>query len=304
MFRLSLLAVALLPLSAAASTNFQTQLGAARLTILKAAGANSEGFQTLSRQERDVLVDLLRDGDEPMKIAALRSLRSYVNQTSSIRRVVLRTYLNSQEPVTVRIQAAKTLSYVSQYREVYDALLRGGQRYTDTALRVISLKALYIRAMSDSSMRRALVQIAQRDNEKEVRLAAIWGLFQASGDNRVRDALWTMAQRDSDLDIRVESLRSLYLGMNHSRLHSEIERLAARTSEETDVRVAAVLLLSRIQSSRTRSLLQRLAQRDADGEIREAAVLAMRPTDERIREYFHLVQRNQNGSYIDPLDLE
>ena len=165
------------------------------------------------------------------------------------------------------------------------------------------LKALYTQT-SSSRVRNDLKALAQREPNKQVRQAAIWTLFAASGDNRTRDVLVDIARNSSDMDLRVEALKSLYNGMGNSRLRNTVRDTARNTSTDARLRFVSILLLSRIQDSRTRDVLQYIAQRDANDELRAAAIMAMNPGDDRIRAYFHLVRRDANGRAIDPLDDE
>ncbi len=300
------LVVVLLPALAAAksavipSMQFNAQMNALKVNLLK----NASTVGTKSYNEREILVRLLDDRDPAVRIAALKSLKNYVTQTSRVRDRVLRVYRDSSEKIEVRIQAAKTLLFASHYNDVWDRLLSIARYDNNTALRAISYKALYFQAAGNNRVRDRLKDAARNESNKEVRLAAVWGLFAATGDNRTRDILVNLARRDSDMDIRVEALKSLYNGMGNWRLADMVRDTARNTSTDERLRLPSILLLSRLQDSRTRDILINLARSERNTVLRQAAITAMNPNDESIWEYFHLIRRDQQGRLIDPLENE
>lgn len=283
---------------------FATSLSAVRTALLHPSDKGAQPFRLASSRERDVLVRLLRDPDPAVRKAALRALRQYVAQTSRVRDAVVGVYANANEEIEVRYEAAKTLVFVSGYSRVRDRLLYYAERGDDASLRSISYKALYTQTSATSRVRDRVLRAAVNESDKQVRLGAIWALFTASGDSRVRDPLVRMARYDRDEDVRIEALKSLYGAMGHSRVRDSILQVARDRSEKTAVRVPAVLLLSAVSNSRIRDTLKDMARYEKDPQLREAAILAMSPSDERIAEYFHLVRRTQDGRMIDPLAKE
>lgn len=288
---------------AAAEQDFSARLLQVRGAILAPGGAKLQ--INLSSQERDLLVDLLRDQDPKVRESALRALKHYAGQTSQVRDRILERYEDRNEEEAVRIQAAKTLSFTSHDNRVQDKLLDTAQSGSESpALRAISYKALYLQTAGTTRIRDKVLEAARYESDGTVRRAAIWALFAGSGDSRVRDRLLEMARHDSDEDIRVEALKSLYGAMTYNEVRDRVRDMARYNSEPKAVRRSAILLLSAIISSDTRDTLQDLARRESDPELRQAAILALDPTDERIIRHFHLIRRTNNGQFIDPLENE
>lgn len=266
----------------------------------------SAGFKAASWNEVDTLLDLLRDSDPEVRRQAVRSLKAWVSQRSSTRDRILDVYRDRNEDLGVRREAAKTLSVVSGYSDVYQALLEQAERGSDAGLRAISYKALYWTASQRSDVRDEMLDAARRESEPAVRRAAIWALFGAANDNRVQDALKDIARRDPDQNARVEALKSLYGGMGYNDVRDLAYDLARNTGESPAVRRTAILMHSfRVQSSQE-DLLKDIAARDREPAMRRAAILALgNPRAEEITTYFHLIRRDQNGVLIsDPLDAE
>jgi len=266
----------------------------------------SASFKLASWNETDALLDLLRDPDAEVRRQAVRSLKAWVAQRSSTRDRIMDVYRNRNEELAVRREAAKTLSVVSGYTEVYRALLEQAERGSDAGLRAISYKSLYWTASQRSDVRNDLLDAARRESDPAVRRAAIWGLFAAANDNRVQDALEDIARRDHDQNARVEALKSLYGGMGSPSVRGLAYDLARNTAEKADVRRTAILMhANRVQSSQE-DLLKDIAARDREPAMRQAAILALgNPRAEEISTYFHLLRRDQNGVLVnDPLDAE
>lgn len=259
--------------------------------------------QLASLQERETLLALLRDPDAGVRRAALRSLRGYVAQTSAARDAVLRVYANPAEELAVRVEAAKTLSLVSGYNEVYERLLATAERGTPPSLQAISAKALYQQAAARSGVRDRLERLMLSGPAPELRAAAAWGLFAASGNSGTRDALTRAASRDASNAVRIEALKSLYGAMGHSAMRYDAVRLALDTNAPAELRKPAILLLSYGGDYQTRQALDRLVRTERDPELRAAAVAALNPADEAVARYFHL-GRTQSGAYLDPLENE
>lgn len=281
-----------------AAGDFAAQVSAVRL------GAESRGFRLASYQEREALLELLRDPDPAVRRSAVRSLKNYVAQTSEARERVLQVYRTESEDPGVRYEAAKTLSLVANHGDVRERLADYARRGDDASLRAISYKALYFSAASTSYSRDILREAARRESDKRVRLGAIWGLFLSSNQFDVRDALLDIVRGDGDDDVRVEALKSLYHAMAYSEVRDRVYDLARDSSADASLRTPAILLLSAVVNSRHQELLVELARREANPALREAAVMAMNPGDERIVRYFHLSQRTDSGRYLDPLERE
>ncbi len=297
-----LVAVALVaPASAAPSSD------AAFASALNAAHAEFKtAFRPVSWNEEDTLLDLLRDRDAEVRRGAVRSLKPYVHTRQSTRDRVLDVYKNRGEELSVRREAAKTLSGVSGSREVYDALTDYAQRGSDAGLRALSWKALYWTASQRSDVRDELLDAARRESVESVRLGAIWGLFVASIDNRVQDVLKDIARRDSSVPARVEALKSLWGAMGHNDVRDLAYDLARDASTPSAARKAAILLHANRTNSSQKDLLEDIARRDSDPEMRRAAIAALgNPRAEEIQAYFHLIRRDARGGLAyDPIDGE
>ncbi len=272
---------------------------------LSAGAAKFAASFTAMVREEDTLLDLLRDSDIEVRRQAVRSLKNWVHQRSSTRDRVLALYRSGSEDLSVRREAAKTLSVVSGYTEVYNALINEAQRGSEQSLRAISWKSLYWTASQRSDVRDALLDAARRETDPVVRRAAIWALFATSNDNRVQDQLSDLARRDHDSAVRVEALKSLYSAMGDSQVR-DLAYDIARRENDAAVRRAAILMHSFRVTSTQEDLLQDIARRDSSPEMRRAATLALGGANsEEIRTFFHVIRRDRNGVLVgDPLDAE
>lgn len=297
---LSLVLFGALGAEAAVSPDLDAAAAAARNIVLK----DGRPVVLASTQEREMLVALLRDPDASVRRTALRSLRAYVGQTLSTRDAVLRVFMNASEEVSVRKEAAKTLSLVSGYSEVYERLLLAAERGTDPELRAVAAKALYQQAAARLAVADRLERLMLADADPAVRAAAAWGLFAASGNSGTRSALVRAAGRDAVVAVRVEALKSLYGAMGHTDVRYDAVRLALDAKAPAELRKPAILMLSWRGDYQTRQALERLVRYERDPELRAAAVQAMNPDDEALARYFHLVRRTQTGAVIDPLENE
>jgi HEAT repeat protein len=302
MITTSLLAAALLAAPASAAPTSDASFFSA---VAGARDSMSAGFKAAAWNEVDTLIDLLRDRDPQVRLQAVRSLKAWVAQRSSTRDRVLDVYKSSSEDVAVRREAAKTLSVVSGYSEVYQALLDYARRGSDRSLRAISYKSLYWMAAQRSDVRDDVLDAARRENDPTVRLAAIWALFGVN-DNRVSDSLLDIARRDSSEAARVEALKSLWGMMGRNDVRDAAYDLARDARTAAAPREAAILLHSNRVTSSQKDLLLDIAARDSDPVMRRAAIIALgNPRAEEIWTYFHLVRRDQNGVMVsDPLDAE
>lgn len=275
-------------------------------TVLRQAFQQRRLVSASSQQEEDTLLDLLRDNDPGVRLSAVKGLKAYVSRRSSTRDRVLDVLRDSHEEILVRAQAAKTLSIVSGYSEVYERLLDIARGNEDAGLRAVAYKSLYWQVASRSDVRDAVMDSAKRERDTEVRKGAIWAMFAGSGNSSTREALLDMGKRDSDPEIRVEALKSLYSQMGYSDVREAAYDLARNRSSEPSVRVTAILMHAFRTNNNQRELLQDISQRDSDMAARRAAITALGdPNSEEIYRYFHLVRRDSRGILIgDPLDYE
>ena len=278
--------------------SFATALNAGHLEILA-------DFRSGSWNEEESLLELLRDNDASVRRQAVRSLKIWVAQRTSTRDRVLEVYKNSSEDLSVRREAAKTLSVVTTYPVVYQELLDYAKRGSEPSLRAISSKALYWAVSQRRDVRDEVMDAARRESDETVRLAAIWTLF-AVNDNQVKDELLDIARRDFSEAARVEALKSGYSLMSYNDFRDAVYDLARFTNTPAAVRKAAILLHSNRVNSTQKDLLEDIARRDSDPAMRAAAIVALgNPRAEELQTFFHLVRRDQNGVLVrDPLDAE
>ena len=258
-----------------------------------------------SWNEEQALLDLLRDRDAAVRLQAVRSLKVWVYQRRSTMDAVLDVYKNQNEDLAVRREAAKTLSVVTTYPDVYQTLLDYAKRGTDASLRAISYKSLYWAASQRSDVRDDLMDAARREIDPATRRAAIWALF-AVNDNRVKDVLLDIARRDADEGARVEALKSSYGLMGYNDVRDLVFDLARDARTPAAVRRTAILLHSNRVTSTQKDLLEEIAARDADPKMRTAAIVALgNPRSDDLMTHFHLVRRDHNNVMVgDPLDAE
>jgi HEAT repeat protein len=297
-----LVATALLAPSAFAApssdASFSAALAAGRAPI-------AARFVTVQWNEEQSLLDLLRDRDPDVRRQAVRSLRAWVYQRRSTMDAVLEVCKNSNEDMSVRREAAKTLSVVTTYPDIYQALLDYAKRGNDNGLRALSYKALYWAAAQRSDVRDDVLDAARRESDPAVRLAAIWALF-GTNDNRVKDVLIDIAKRDSSAAARTEALKSSYGLMGYNDVRDAAYDLARDANTPASVRRAAILLHSNRVTSQQKDLLEDIARSDRDPSMRTAAIVALgNPRSDELMTYFHLVRRDHNGVMVgDPLDAE
>ncbi len=274
-------------------------------SALNGLRASVGSVTAFSQQEQETLLQLFNDSDPAVRRAALKAFRAYVGQRQSNWERVLEIARRTSEDASVRREAIKTLSVVSGYNDVSDALLRIAQRDAEPKLRQVAYKALYWQAFSRSSVADELIREAVRGGDGDVRRAAIWGLFLAVGNTDPRESLLRLAERDSDAAVRVEALKSLYGAMGHSDVRDYVMRLA-RNGGEPSVRLTAILALSARNNNDGRDILENIARRDSDPLARAAAITALGdPLSDELVRHFHLLRRDQSGRVIrDPLDLE
>jgi hypothetical protein len=92
--------------------------------------------------------------------------------------------------------------------------------------------------------------------------------------------------------------------MAYSEIRDRVYDLARDRNGDESLRYPAILLLSAVINNTHQDLLVDLARRETNPALREAAVMAMNPVDERIVRYFHLTQRTDTGRFLDPLERE
>lgn len=275
---------------------FAGGLGAARQAVL----AQKAGT-VFSWQQVDVLLAKLNDPVPAVRIEALKALRDYVGQSPRVWGTVLVVLNNRNELPEVRYQAVKTLSRVANYPQVAQTLAGYATDPTaPPAFRGISYKALYGVAAGNLQIKALLLRgLSAAEPTPEGMLGAIWALAQASHYPDVAGALMQVATYHSNMTIRVEAVRSLYRGMGRPEVRDAMARTAANMGAAPELRYPAILALSAVQTPQHTLILQTLAQREPNALLRQAAVMAMNPHDQRIHAYFRMPVFG-----VDPLENE
>lgn len=280
-------------------TMFASSLHAAQAQLRTA-------FPAASWSEEDALLRLLRDRDPQVRRQAARALKAHVDLRMSTRNIVLALYKDPREEISVRREAAKTLSVVAFDREVHGALLGYAQRGADADLRQISYKALYRAVAQRADLRGGLQDASRHEPIAAVRHAAIWAMFAVPADNRTQDILMDIVRRDPDEAARVEALKSLYGTMVYPHMRALAYRLAGDTGTPPALRRTAILLHSFRVTPDQKDLLERIAAADLDPAMRTAAILSLgRPDSEELYRHFHLARVDRAGVVTrDPLEDE
>lgn len=256
-------------------------------------------------QERE-LIRLLQDKDPQVRLAALKYARtsSRLNNTRVRRQIILMAG-NSNEFINVRLEAVKTLYWISRYSDVRDFLLAVAQRANEPVIRAMAYKALHGQAKSRTKVRDTIMALAKREKDPTVRRAMIWSLFQCGSDRDVRRILTdTIRNTKTDMILRVEALKSLYGAMGYSDIRRFMVQIATYEKTPRTLRIPSILALSGVNSTDTKRALERL-MRHPDPAIRSTAVRAAAGKDSReIRDYFHLGYKLENGTYVSPIENE
>lgn len=257
-------------------------------------------------EERNTLLELLRDPDPSVRQAAARALRPYVDGDLDARHGIAERAMDVSETEAVRKQAVKTLSWAGGHYDVRVMLADLARGSRSVAVRAAAAKALYQQARVHPSVRSLLLDLSDDDPSLQVRGAALWGLFLATGEPDVRGHLLDRAKRGSSPILRIEALKSLYGAVrDHLEVKGLARDIARSSSEHAAVRFTAILALSAASGEPdVRNLLTEIAGGDPDARLRRAAVVALDPYNDEIFVHFHLPRRTPGGHYIDPLDAE
>ena len=274
--------------------------GAAVATLDSSFFSARQAVLSASWNQEERLLELVRDPDLQVRVSAVKALKDHVVYSSRCREVLISVLKDPQQPVSVRREAAKSLSDAA-----YEALLDQARSGDHRDVRQICYKALYAAASSRPDVREALASAAKDESDPVVRRGAIWGLFASVGMPEVRRVLFDIAKRDDDGSTRVEALKSLYGAMGLPDIRQLAVTLAKDSSLAREVRRAAILMLSaRVDSDET-AVLEEIASRDDDPLLRQAALTALERTSWETLVYFHSVIRPPYGGVVyDPLDAE
>lgn len=256
-------------------------------------------------QERE-LIRLLQDKDSQVRLAALKYARtsSRLNNTRVRRQVILMAG-NSNEFINVKLEAVKTLYWISRYSDVRNFLLAVAQRANEPVIRAMAYKALHGEARSRTRVRDTIMTLAKREKNTTVNRAMIWSLFQCGSDRDVRRILMATVRNDrTDMILRVEAIKSLYGAIGYSDIRRTMIQIATYEKTPRELRIPSILVLSGARGTEIKRALERL-MRHPDPVIRSTAVKAAAGSDSReIRDYFHLGYKIENGTYVSPIENE
>lgn len=254
------------------------------------------------------LEDLLEDPSPEIRLAAVKSAKRYI-LNSYAQEPVLEIFKDRKERADIRVEAARTLSYASGHYKVTDAF-RDLLRYSSgepRELRVMTYKALFSAAAHSSSHQDFLTDaVKYNEKDKEARLAAVWALFDSSQNSRPQDLLIDLVKYGNEEEAaRVVAIKSLYGAMGHYRVKDLALDLAKSGNEPRAVRLAAIKALSAANGdSSVKSFLDDMIRREADAQLRAAAIWASAPDLMEVREFFHLGYKLENGGYVSPIERE
>lgn len=270
---------------------------------LKAPAAEPRG-RSLNMRE---LIALLEDSDAGVRKAAVRGSRDLI-QNSRVYESIIAIMENPGETTDIRIEAARALSYAAQYNKVQDALA-GTIKYGSApqALRVMAYKALWSAANGQPRVQDFLIAaVNYSEKDPAARRAAIWALFDGTRNNKPRECLAQLLRSGKEAEaVRIETIKSLYSGIYHRAAQDLVIDRIGDAAETKPVRLAALLSLSGAAGdSRVRNFLEAMLREETDPELRAAAVEASSPAPGKIREYFHLGYKVENGGFVNPIEKE
>ncbi len=253
------------------------------------------------------LQDLLEDPNPEIRKAAVKSSKSYIQNSYAHDRVV-EMLKNKSERTDIRVEAARVLSYASGYSRIQEALkdvIEYGNEPRE--LRVMSYKALWNAAAMNSRFQDFLLDaVKYEEKDRDARRAAIWALFASVQNSRPQDALTDLLRFGNEEEsTRIEAVKSLYGAMGNYRVKDQIMDMVRNANERKPVRLAALKALSGAAGdSRVQSFLEDLMRSERDTELRAGAIEAASPDMAEMRDYFHLGYKLQNGSFVSPIEKE
>ncbi|HBA60270.1 MAG TPA: hypothetical protein DCZ92_05550 [Elusimicrobia bacterium] len=251
--------------------------------------------------------DLLKDQNPEVRKAAVKSAKAQIGN-SSTQEQVLEMFKNKQERADIRVEAARTLSYVVGNSRVQDAmrdlLKYGGAEPRE--LRVMTYKALWGATNNYSVQDFLLDAVKYSEKDPAARRAAVWALFNVCGNYTAQDALVSLIKYgNEDEATRVEAIKSLFGSVVNYNIKDLFKDLARSASEKKAVRLAAIKALAGAANDyAVQDLLKDMIRSERDAELRVAAVNAANPDMNELREYFHLGYRLENGVFVNPIEKE
>ncbi|MBI4802040.1 MAG: hypothetical protein HY796_05915 [Elusimicrobia bacterium] len=252
------------------------------------------------------LEDLLRDANPEIRKMAVKSAKTYILNSFAHDRV-LDILQNANERLDVRVEAARTLSYAAGNSRIQNALIdiiKYGNTLSE--LRVMSYKALWGVAGGYSRIQDFLIDAIKYENDRAARRAAIWAIFDATRNTRPRETLIDLLKYGNEEEsTHIEAIKSLYPAMGYSTVKELMMDLVRYGNEKKPVKLAAIMALSGASGdSRVQSFLNDLMRYGNDTDIKTAAIEASSPGAAKIREYFHLGYKIENGTFVSPIENE
>ena len=251
------------------------------------------------------LLALLRDSDPAVRKAALRSSKTLIanNRVYELAMDMLR---DQGEWPGIRLEAARALSYAAQYPKVQDVLAQTARNNSEPVeLRIMAYKALWSSANGYSRVTQFLIDSVGLEKDPAVRRAVIWAMFDSTRNNKTRDLLTNLLRyREEDEAARIEIIKSLYTGMTYQQTQDIVMAMINDPAETKPVKITALLSLSGVSGSRVQQFLEAVIRNAKDPDLRGAAVEAVSPSPDRLREYFHLSYMVTNGGVVNPIERE
>ncbi|MBI4655917.1 MAG: hypothetical protein HY746_04115 [Elusimicrobia bacterium] len=277
----------------------------------RASGSSSAGgfvpLPQVSDSQND-LMDLLRDTNPHIRKAAVIASKQYI-LNSSPRDRIIDILEDTRELAEIRIEAARTLCYATGYSDVKDALgdLIKYRANEPKELKAMTYKALWTAANGHSQIRDLLVdRVKYSEKDPELRRAAIWALFDASMNYNVRDLFVDMLKYNREDDAtRIETIKSLYLAMGHYEAKNLMLDIVKDTRQDKQIRITALKALSGARGdSNVERFIEDTIRYERDEDLRVTAIEITHNNVIKIREFFHLGYKLENGGYINPIEKE
>lgn len=254
------------------------------------------------------LRDLLRDSDPQIRKAAIKNSKKYI-LNSTIYEEVLEIYINNNERLDIRYEAAKALSYATQINKVREEIIEA-IKYNKIpyGLKSISYKALWTGCSYYEVKDFLKEQLKYKEMDTQMRKAIIWAMFSCSKDSNIQDVLVDIIKYgNDDISVKVEAVKSLYQAMHDWRVKDLVYDIAKyKTSpQERELRKTSIFALSAVNGdSRIKDFLEDLVKYSDDNELKELALKALNPDPFEIYDFFHLSYVTQNGDFFNPIEKE
>lgn len=251
---------------------------------------------------------LLKDTNPEVRKAAVKSAKSHI-QNSYAQDRLLDIFKNKGERTDIRVEAVRTLSYVSGYTKTQDAFT-GLLKYNSNEpreLRVMTYKALWGAAAVSSRHQDFLIDaVKYSEKDPAARRAAIWALFPNAANFQTQDLLIGLLKYGNEDElVKVEAIKSLYGAAGNYNVKELLQDIVESASQAKPVRLAALKALSGAAGdSSVQRFIEDVVRSERDQDLRVAAVEAASPDTAGLREFFHLGYRIENGGFVSPIERE